>query len=79
MQTLLSYRGQVCGPFKAITRVRIPAGAFNKDPEFYRFTRTLQLYEEGLGKDTRLIMSTDNPLFKLLEGQTNQTKESPKK
>ena len=41
---------------------------FNSDPEFYKFWRTLQLYESGVGKGTRMVIGTDNPLFGLMQG-----------
>lgn len=48
---------------------RIYAEAFNKDPEFYRFWKTLELYEEAItSSQTKLILGTDNPLFELLKG-----------
>jgi membrane protease subunit HflC len=42
---------------------------FNSDPEFYKFWRTLQLYEDGVGKGTRMVLGTDNPLFELMGGK----------
>jgi membrane protease subunit HflC len=48
---------------------KIYAQAFSKDPEFYRFWKTLELYEEAIGSGkTRLILGTDNPLFELMKG-----------
>ena len=48
---------------------QIYAEAYNKDPEFYRFTRTLELYENSIGSEkTKLILGTDNPLFDLIKG-----------
>jgi len=47
----------------------IYAKAYGKDPEFYRFWKTLELYEEHLaGEKTRLILGTDNSLFELIKG-----------
>jgi len=48
--------------------VRIYADAYNRDPEFYRFTRTLTAYDEILGGDgkTRVILSTDSELWEYL-------------
>jgi len=47
----------------------IYAAAYGKDPEFYRFFKTLELYEEHLaGEKTRLILGTDNSLFELIKG-----------
>jgi len=53
----------------------IYARAFNKDPQFYQFIRTLQLYEEGIGKDTKLIIGTDNPLFRMIKGEYGPTQK----
>jgi len=50
------------------------AEAFSKDPEFYRFWKTLELYEEAIGSEkTKLILGTDNPLFELLKGDLIKT------
>ncbi len=46
----------------------IYAEAFNQDPEFYKFTRTLSLYGQTLTNSTHLLIGTDNPLFQLLKG-----------
>ncbi len=44
------------------------ANAFSVDPEFYSFTKTLEIYNEALGKDSELILSTDSEFFKYLKG-----------
>lgn len=55
----------------------IYAKAFGKDPEFYRYWKTLELYEEYIGGEkTRLILGTDNPLLNLIKGQITETKEA---
>jgi membrane protease subunit HflC len=47
----------------------IYARAYGKDPDFYRFWKTLELYEEDFaGQQTRLILGTDNPLLELIKG-----------
>jgi membrane protease subunit HflC len=49
--------------------VEIYARAYGQDPEFYRFWKTLELYEQHIGGDqTRLILGTDNPLLEMLKG-----------
>jgi len=48
--------------------VRIYAAAYSKDPEFYAFTRTLELYPETL-KGSIFIMSTDADYLKHLKGK----------
>jgi membrane protease subunit HflC len=44
---------------------KIYAGAFNRDPQFFRFYRSMQAYRKALGKDdTTLILSPDNSFLK---------------
>ncbi len=51
----------------------IYAAGYSKDPEFYRFWKTLELYETSLGGEkTKLILGTDNKLFEYLKGQKTQ-------
>ena len=50
------------------TASRIYAEAYGKDPEFYRFVRSLQSYELFLGKRSTLLLSADSPLFRYLGG-----------
>lgn len=45
----------------------IYASAYNKDPEFYAFSKTLETYKDTLGKNTRMILSSDSPLYKYLK------------
>ncbi|WP_319203113.1 protease modulator HflC [uncultured Ilyobacter sp.] len=48
--------------------LKIYADAYNRDPEFYKFTRTLSAYDtilSGSGK-TKVIMSTESELWKIL-------------
>ncbi|HEC02288.1 MAG TPA: protease modulator HflC [Phycisphaerales bacterium] len=52
----------------------IYAKAFGKDPDFYRFWKTLELYEQHMGGDkTRLILGTDNSLLELIKGDMLKT------
>ncbi|PXF55120.1 MAG: protease modulator HflC [Deltaproteobacteria bacterium] len=44
----------------------IYATAYNKDPEFYRFTRTMESFTKILDDNTTLVMSTDGDLLKYL-------------
>jgi len=49
--------------------VDIYAKVYSKDPDFYRFWKTLDLYEQYIGGDqTRLILGTDNRLFEMIKG-----------
>jgi membrane protease subunit HflC len=54
-------------------RNRIYAEAFNKDPEFFRFYRSMQAYEAALpASDTRLLLSPDSDFFKYFNDATGQ-------
>jgi membrane protease subunit HflC len=58
----------------------IYAKAFGKDPDFYRFWKTLELYEEHLGGEkTRLILGTDNKLLEMIKGGTLKGTDEPAK
>jgi modulator of FtsH protease HflC len=46
----------------------IYAKAFGVDPEFYSFTKTLEIYGEALDKSSDLILSTDSEFFKYFKG-----------
>lgn len=47
---------------------KIYAQALGKDPEFYSFVRTLDIYRETLDKETSLMLSTDSEFLKLFKG-----------
>jgi len=47
--------------------IRIYAEAFERDPGFYRLTRTLEAYQKLLDERTTLILSSQSPLFRFLE------------
>lgn len=48
--------------------IRIYADAFNKDPEFYSFYRTMEAYRESLSdKDTTLVLSPEGDFFRFFE------------
>ena len=40
--------------------------AFEKDPEFYAFVRTLKAYEKSLKRDTTIVLPSDSELFQYL-------------
>ena len=44
------------------------ADAYGMDPEFYSFTKTLEIYSEAFGKDNQLVLSTDSEFLKYLKG-----------
>ncbi len=45
----------------------IYAQAYNQDPEFYAFSRSLESYKMAVGKNTHLIISSDSEFFKYLD------------
>jgi membrane protease subunit HflC len=45
----------------------IYAGAFNRDREFYAFLRTLTSYRKGMGKNGRMVISTDSDYYRYLQ------------
>ena len=44
----------------------IYAAAYNKDPAFYRFMRTMEIYGETLDEETILVLSTEGDFLKYL-------------
>lgn len=46
--------------------IKIYAAAFKKNPDFYRFTRTLESYEKFLNDKTTVILPEDSDLLKYL-------------
>jgi membrane protease subunit HflC len=46
--------------------VRIYAQAYEKDPEFYSFVRTLEAYGNSLGEGTTIVLPGDSEFFKYL-------------
>jgi membrane protease subunit HflC len=46
--------------------MRIYASAYNRDPQFYKMTRTLDAYKRFLNDKTTVILSSDSELLKLL-------------
>lgn len=55
---------------------RITAEAFNRDPEFFAFYRTMQAYENSLkAGDTRLVVSPDSEFFRYFSDPTARPKD----
>lgn len=48
------------------TAAEIYANAYNKDPEFYAFYRSIDAYRKSMGKDDLLILDPDNDFFRYL-------------
>jgi membrane protease subunit HflC len=44
----------------------IYAGAYNRDPEFYRFLKTMEIYKETLDEGTVLVLSTESDFLRYL-------------
>lgn len=51
------------GDAEAIT---IYAQAFEKDPEFFAFVRTLEAYKKSLASDTTIVLPSDSEFFRYL-------------
>jgi membrane protease subunit HflC len=45
----------------------IYAAAYGKDPDFYSFVKTLDIYKEALDKETWIMLSTQSDFFKYLK------------
>ena len=57
---------------------QIYAEGFGVDTDFYRFWKTLELYEQYVGgAKTRLILGADNPLFELIKGEILTRPDAP--
>ena len=50
-------------------RTRIFAEAFEQDPEFYAFYRSMEAYKQGLGKGTTFVLSPDSDFLGYLDNQ----------
>jgi len=51
---------------------KLYAEAFGIDPDFYSFVKTLEIYDDALGKDSSLLLSTDSEFFKYLKGYSGK-------
>ncbi len=56
---------------------RVYGNAFNKDPEFYAFSRTLEAYKEGQNKNSVLILTTDSDYYRYLKEAISGDKQRP--
>jgi len=52
--------------------LEIYAEAYNQDPDFYRFWRTLESYRVALASNTRIILSSDSDYLRFLESMLDQ-------
>jgi membrane protease subunit HflC len=46
---------------------RIYGEAFNRDPEFYAFSRTVEAYKDGVNRNSVLILTTNSDFYKYLK------------
>jgi len=49
--------------------LKIYADAYNRDPEFYKFMKTLEAYEIIMDEKTKVILTTDSEMWKLLQNK----------
>ncbi len=49
--------------------LKIYADAYSKDPEFFKFVKSLQVYSQIMDKNTTLVLSTDSDLFQYLNSR----------
>ena len=47
--------------------IRIKADAFNQNPDFFRFLKMLELYDESMRTNTRFVLSASNPILALMQ------------
>ena len=50
-------------------RNAIYAAAYNKDPEFFAFARSMEAYQKGLGNSTTYVLSPDSDFLSYLSNQ----------
>lgn len=55
--------------------IAMTAKAYSKSPEFYGFLRSLEVFKQALTTNTRLILTTENELLKLLKGPGSEPPE----
>ena len=53
---------------------RISAKAYSRDPDFYSFVQTLDIYKETMDKNSSLILSTDSDFLKYFKGYKTSEK-----
>ncbi len=46
---------------------RIYADAYNQDPEFYSFTKSMESYKTAVGQNTNLVISSDSEFYKFFQ------------
>ncbi len=53
--------------------VKIYADAYNKDPEFYSFLKTLETYKKTIDSDTTILLTTDSEYLEYLKNTNTGT------
>jgi membrane protease subunit HflC len=53
---------------------KLYAKAYGIDPEFYSFSKTLEIYKEVLDEKNSLVLSTDSEFLKYFKGYSNKPK-----
>ena len=51
--------------------IKIYADAYNRDPDFYQFLKTLETYEKTIDEKNTLIMTTDSDYYKFIKKAGN--------
>lgn len=51
------------------TVTKIYADAYGKDPEFYSFVKSLEIYNQSMDKDSTILLSTDSEFLKYINGR----------
>jgi modulator of FtsH protease HflC len=51
---------------------KVYGSAYNRDPEFYAFSRTLEAYKEGQNKNSTLILTTDADYYRYFKDATGR-------
>jgi len=46
---------------------KIYADAYNQDPEFYSFTKSMESYKVAVGQNTNLVLSSDSEFYKFFQ------------
>jgi len=54
---------------------RVLADAFNRDPSFFSFWRSMQAYEQALKSDTRMVLSPDSEFFRYFNDPAGKAKD----
>jgi membrane protease subunit HflC len=54
---------------------RVYADAYNTDPDFYAFVRSLEAYRKTIGKGTTLVVPPSHEFFRLFESMDGNAPE----